>query len=157
MFIFFVAVLAALFAFDSVVPESTGKSYERTYYNGSTSASSTDTLTNTEADTLTIPDYLLSDWEYNITLRATAATGTRSVITILEESNERSGTTSAYWYEVERDTAKSGTATLHLQGDHYSVKAADVGKVRGVRQRVRLVGTGTQKTNYTLKFTYKRD
>jgi hypothetical protein len=132
--------------------------YEVYFANGSTNSVGTDSFVNTEIDTLNIPSLLLSNWNYNVTIRGTAHTGTRSLIVILEESNERTGAvTATHWYEVERDTAGTGTGIMKLNGDHVSVATAMVGKVRGVRQRIRLVGTGTQKSTYLLRCVYKKD
>lgn len=108
-----------------------------------------DTITNAENDTLTISPNLISFWSYNWTLRATQESGTKDVIFILQESNERTGDS---WYEVERDTASgSGTTITRLFGSGLS------GRAQGVRQRVILDGSGTQSTTYVVKATYKKE
>lgn len=126
--------------------------YEATWTNGSEGTSGTDTLTNTESDTLTVTPLLLSNWRYNYVLTATQQSGTKSVITILQENSER---TSGTWYEVERDTATGASTTvLRLHG---ASNPDGIGWAKGVRHRVILTGTGTQATTYTLRAILKKD
>lgn len=139
-------LVSILFSFTSNAPDEeefvAGSSiYENTF--------TADTITDAENDTLAISPALISNWFYNWTLRVTQATGTKNVIFILQESNERSGDS---WYEVERDTATgSGETIVRLYGSGLS------GRVSGVRQRVILDGSGTQSSTYVVKATLKKD
>ena len=135
------AILAFAFTNTTTAPDEpfAGSLYEY---------STADTITNAGNDTISITPYLISNWYYNLTLRANQASGTKNVILILQESNERSGD---YWYEVERDTATgSGTTITRLYGSGLS------DRVQGVRQRIILDGSGTQSTLYTVKLTLKK-
>lgn len=109
-----------------------------------------DTITNTEADTLTGVTSLYDLYNYNFTSTATQLSGTTSLIHILEENNFQSGNTTA-WYEVERDTM-AGAGTLRLYGGSNTAQSL----VKGVRQRVIIKGIGTQSSRYTLKGTWKK-
>jgi len=136
----------ALFSFTETAPAESelvaaSPVYEYTF--------TADTITDAENDTLTVSPYLISNWKYNWTARVNQESGTKSVIFILEESNERTGDS---WYEVERDTASgSGETITRLFGSGLS------GRVAGVRQRVVLDGSGTQSSTYTVKVTLKKD
>ncbi len=115
-----------------------------------------DTITDTEADTLTVPPLLLSKWSPNYSVKLTKATGTPNCAIKVEESNVRSGDE---WYSAAggnlNDAAISGFAT-----DTVSVTGLGLGSdypIGGVRQRVIITGTGTQSTLYTIKVTLKKD
>lgn len=154
---FFLALLAALivagFAFKTSEMAASGSPiYEATWTNGSSGTSGTDTLTNTESDTLTVDPLLISNWRYNYALTATQQSGTKSVIIILQENSERTGGT---WYEIERDTATGASTTVHRL--HGASAADGIGWVKGVRQRVILTGTGTHATTYRLRAILKKD
>lgn len=110
----------------------------------------TDTITNTESDTLTGVTLYYDLWNYNFTNTATQLSGTTNLIHVLQENNYISGNTTA-WYEVERDTL-AGAGTLRLYGGTNTAPSY----VKGVRQRVILTGVGTQSSRYTLKGTWKK-
>jgi hypothetical protein len=100
----------------------------------------TGTITDTGADTFAIVPNLASLWAYSYVVSATQTSGTTNITVRLQESNE---TTGNIWYEVERDTVKTGGQGLIVRLD--GSKAAAGGYVRGQRQRVILTGTtGTQ-------------
>ena len=102
-----------------------------------------DTITNTEADTLTISNLLYSPWHYNWTFVTTQLSGTQAIVARLYESNTVSGTD---WIQVDT-LALSGSADLDRL----------VGTVTyGIRQRVILTGSGTQSTKYWIYPTYKK-
>lgn len=114
-----------------------------------------DTITNTAADTIAIPPTLISLWTYNTVINTTQVSGTTSVIAVLQESADGSG---SIWYEVERDTvATNGTIRLHgapeVALDVYSDR---LGYVKGVRQRYILTGVGTHVTAYRLSTVLKK-
>ena len=97
-----------------------------------------DTITDTGADTFAIAPNLASLWAYNWVVSATQVSGTTNVIVRLQESNE---TTGNIWYEVERDTIITGGQGLIIRLDG---RAAPGGAfVRGQRQRAILTGVGT--------------
>ena len=108
-----------------------------------------DTITNTGADTLTVPTTLVSLWSYNYVITAANVSGTTSIIAVLQESNARTGTV---WYEVERDTlAAAGTKRLH--GGAINT----LGYVKGLRHRLILTGTGTHVSTYAANVTLKKE
>lgn len=109
-----------------------------------------DTITNTEADTLTGVTLYYDLWNYNYTLTATQLSGSTNIIAVLQENNYTTGNTTA-WYEVERDTLV-GAGTLRLYGASNTAPSL----VKGVRQRVIQTGVGTQSSRYTLKGTWKK-
>jgi len=126
--------------------------YEATWTNGTSGTSGTDTLANTENDTLTMPENLISNWQYNYVLTSTQVSGTKNVIMILQENAVRSGGT---WYELERDTATGASTTVHRL--HGSANPDGLGWVKGVQQRIILDGSGTQAVTYQLKAILKKD
>lgn len=126
-------------------PEATNemKHYQRQF---------TGSVSDAEADTLSVPANLVSIWQYNLTADVTTSDSTESnVIFILEENNERIG---GVWYELERDTVTINEAGLAASTRLYG--AGGEGTVRGHRQRVRVAGVGTQESAYTVTATYKR-
>lgn len=108
----------------------------------------TDTITDTEGDTLTGVTLYYDLFNYNYTSTATQLSGSTNLIYILQESNYGTGTE---WYEVERDTlAAAGVMRLGQGGnDLFSL-------TKGIRQRVIIKGIGTQSSRYTLKGTWKK-
>jgi hypothetical protein len=105
------------------------------------------TITNAGNDTLTVPVTLSSLWTYNYVVDAASTSGTRLIVTILQESNANTGN---IWYEVERDTVSAGTRLKRLHG-------LNVGQyVKGQRQRLILDGVGTQVSPYTATLTAKK-
>lgn len=104
-----------------------------------------DTITNAANDTLSLPVTLSSLWTYNYVLNATQASGTTSIICIVQENNATSG---SIWYESARDTL-TGAGTIR-------VNSTDIGTyVLGSRQRVILDGSGTQVSPYSVTATFK--
>jgi len=115
-----------------------------------------DTITDTEADTLEIPGRLLSDWSYNHAFLLDTLSGTLNVTIKLQESNDYSGDT---WYDVENTgsfTTVGGIARLYGQEVLGSNTAVKTHRVRGVRQRIIITGTGTQSTTYSGTAVYKK-
>jgi len=115
-----------------------------------------DTITNTEADTLVVPGRLLSDWSYNHAFKMTELSGTLDVTIKLQESNDYSGDT---WYDVEDTgsfTTDGGIARLYGQEVLGSNTAVKEHRVRGVRQRIIITGTGTQSSVYSGTAVYKK-
>lgn len=91
-------------------------------------------------------------YSYNITLQATQAGDTAStVIMILQETNELGGTN---WYELERDTATTGT-TIRIHGGSNTAP----GLVKGYHLRIILDdvgGSGLDSTIYNLDAILKQ-
>jgi hypothetical protein len=112
-------------------------------------ATTSDTITDAENDTIVTNFGFYTQWTYNITLEATQLSGTTSIIAILQEQNPYN-TAENDWYEVERDTI-SATGIIRLYGG-----SNDLANVKGRRQRVILDGGGTQSSTYTLDTNYKR-
>ncbi|MFZ7152196.1 MAG: hypothetical protein ACO1HP_00360 [Bacteroidota bacterium] len=110
----------------------------------------TDTLTDTEGDTLTGVTLYYDLWNYNYSCTATQLSGSTNIIHILQENNFTSGNTGS-WYEVERDTLV-GAGTQRLYGGSNLYPSL----IKGVRQRVIVKGIGTQSSRYTLKGTFKK-
>lgn len=113
-------------------------------FNPMYTATSSDTITNAENDTITLSSRLFSKWSYNWTLDVTNLSGTTNVIVKVEESNSYSGDD---WYPVGTPDTATGTELLRTYGD----------AVYGRRQRVIIDGTGTQSSTYTATGTYKRE
>lgn len=105
-----------------------------------------DTLTDTEADTLTLPVNLLSNWQYNYSIVKTELTGTLDVDVALQESARTTGTTD--WITIASTTAAQDTleAPCALQGT----------AVYGVRHRLILTGSGTQTALYNIQAVLKK-
>lgn len=103
-----------------------------------------DTITDTEADTLVLPVLLYSKWDYNWTVTTTQESGTTDITAKLYESHLSSGDS---WYQLTDTLALSGATDIdRLTGS----------PVAGIRQRLILTGAGTQTTTYTVKAIYKK-
>lgn len=103
-----------------------------------------DTITNAEKDTLLLPATFLSRFSYLITVYRTSLSGTHNVKIYLDESNATAATDNNHWRTI--DSTSTTTATLGvLDGD----------EVYGRRHRIRVSGTGTQSSAYTIRSTYK--
>jgi len=113
----------------------------------------TDTITNTEADTLTISPLLLSKWSYNWSFAIDSLSGTPNIAIKVQESNKRSG---SEWYTLETSTVSGIGSTQSVTTHNGDNTENPDGKVRGVRQRVILTGTGTESTLYSVKLTLKK-
>lgn len=103
-----------------------------------------DTITDTEADTLLIPVRLLSRWGYNWTISTTQLSGTQNLSCQLQESNTYTGSD---WIDVGSPVTTSGAADLDRAIGEF---------VYGVRQRLIITGSGTQSTTYSVTTTYKK-
>jgi hypothetical protein len=105
----------------------------------------TDTITNTESDTLNVGltmHGLFSEC-YHLTLNNLS--GTRNLTAVLQESNVGTGTTD--WVPIDTLTATGSTVGTYRQ---------TVSECFGQRQRWVITGTGTQSTRYVLTHTAKR-
>lgn len=131
--------IPALFSF-AETPESMDAPSANIYQYVFTS----DTITNTEADTLLIPTTLISRWGYNWTISTTQLSGTQNLSCQLQESNTRTGTD---WIAVGSPVTTSGSTDLDRAVGEF---------VYGVRQRLIITGSGTQSTRYTVTTTFKK-
>lgn len=103
----------------------------------------TDTISDTEADTLLIPTNLLSDLTYNWTITTTELSGTLDITAVVQESNTIGGTPTD-WVPVGTQAITADT-TVRIAGD----------RVYGTRQRIILTGSGTQEGQYVLNARFK--
>jgi hypothetical protein len=101
-----------------------------------------DTITDTEADTITISPLLYSFWKYNHTVKGVQESGTIDLTLTVQESNALSGDE---WYTVATDSVDADGEITSVTGDNY-----------GVRQRLIITGTGTQSAIYTHRITLKK-
>jgi len=102
-----------------------------------------DTITDTEADTIVINNNLFSFWKYNHTVKGVQESGTIDLTLTVQESNTTSGDE---WYTVATDSVDADGEITSVTGDVY-----------GVRQRLIITGTGTQSAVYTHRLTLKKE
>jgi len=102
-----------------------------------------DTITDTEADTIVINNNLFSFWKYNHTVKGVQESGTIDLTLTVQESNTTSGDE---WYTVKTDSVDADGEITAVTGDIY-----------GVRQRLIITGTGTQSAVYTHRLTLKKE
>ena len=105
--------------------------------------SGSDTITDTEADTIVINNNLFSFWKYNHTVKGVQESGTIDLTLTVQESNTTSGDE---WYTIATDSVDADGEITAVTGDVY-----------GVRQRLIITGTGTQSAVYTHRLTLKKE
>lgn len=105
--------------------------------------SASDTITDTEADTIVINNNLFSFWKYNHTVKGVQESGTIDLTLTVQESNTTSGDE---WYTIATDSVDADGEITAVTGDVY-----------GVRQRLIITGTGTQSAVYTHRLTLKKE
>jgi hypothetical protein len=103
----------------------------------------TDTITNTESDTILLPALMLSPWSYNWTIQTAQLSGTTNLAYTVQESSSVAGSD---WLQVGTGTATGATFLGRLVG----------ALIYGQRQRIIITGTGTQSTLYTVYFVGKK-
>jgi len=101
-----------------------------------------DTITDAEADTITINPLLYSFWKYNHTVKGVQESGTIDLTLTIQESNALSGDE---WYTIATDSVDADGEITDMFGDNY-----------GVRQRIIITGSGTQSAIYTHRVTLKK-
>lgn len=106
-------------------------------------AGTTDTITNTESDTITISSNLLSAWSYNWTVQMSQLSGTSNISITVQESASKNGTD---WITIGTDSITGTSGTKRIVG----------ALVYGQRQRIIITGTGSQSTRYTVYTVYKK-
>ena len=110
-----------------------------TFYSYSVS----DTITNTEIDTITIPVSLLSPWTGYWSVVATNLSGTSKILpTVLQAASSTD-----YVNVNTMDTLKSGSLVKSYEDD----------LIGGTKYRLVLTGFGTQSTRYTAYFVAKNE
>lgn len=111
-----------------------------TYYRYAFTA---DTITNTEIDTLTLPEKIYSSYTFCYSVVRTNLSGTTNVKVFLDESNLTTGNTD--WITID-STASTGATPDRIK----------VPIVYGVRHRLRVVGAGTQSSIFAIQATGKK-
>jgi hypothetical protein len=101
-----------------------------------------DTITDTEADTIALSPNLFSFWKYNHVIEGDQLTGT---IVLYIKVQERNAPNSSIWYEIESDSITSDLGVKQLYGDNY-----------GINQRIIITGSGTQSSKYTIQSVLKK-
>jgi len=102
-----------------------------------------DTITDSEADTILLPAIMVSPWSYNWTVVTTQLSGTQAITAAVQESASKTGTD---WFPVS-SVSMSGSADIdRIVG----------ALIYGYRQRLIITGTGTQSTTYTIRFVAKK-
>ena len=122
----------------SPLPSNTGKYAD--------SGLLSDTITNTEIDTLYPGFILTSPWQYSVHVTLAAVSGTRAMKIYLDESNAKTGNTD--WIAVDSLTPTTPINTYLMKGAN----------VWGRRQRIRVKGNAgsTQVVKYAVQAVYKR-
>lgn len=141
--LFFVACVAFAFymmAFHPAPAEGDSRFYQ--HPNGS--AVTSDTITNTEKDTLSLPN-VLTLWETAILdIETTQLSGTQAIIVVVQKSAKVP--TTATWHEHVRDTLTANQDVI------LSFGPTDAYKYRYIVNGY----TGTQSVKYDVKALYKR-
>jgi hypothetical protein len=104
---------------------------------------STDTITNTESDTILLTANLFSFFKSNHTVNVDSLSGTTDLDVTVQETNNIDG---GEWYTVATDSIATNGSTLSMTSDVY-----------GIRRRVIITGVGTQSTKYVLRSVMKKD
>ena len=107
------------------------------------SYSITDTITNAEIDTITIPVGLLSPWSGYWSIVATNLSGTTYILPTVRQAASSTDYTSV--------------ATLDTLNVNGMVQANEDDKIGGTKYRLVLTGVGTQSTRYTAYFVAKNE
>lgn len=102
----------------------------------------TDTLTNTEKDTITLPAKFKTNYILMASCPTTKLSGTQTVKMYLDEINTLTGTTG--WRVIDSVTTADGTTVAIRQSNLY-----------GLRYRLRMSSTATGVVRYTVNVTAK--
>lgn len=105
-----------------------------------------DTITDTEADTLTLGEVQASNWYGVLAVDGRQLSGTQSIIVAVQGSAWRSPD-SDQWKEVARDTLNGTQEVIHI----------DLSRVALFSYRAILTGSGTQSTEYEAIVPLKKD
>lgn len=130
-------ILALSLSMTTVKAQTLDPFYQYTY---------SDSLNNADSAFVTLPALMLSAWSFNWAITFTRASGTHNITSQVQESNTFKGTD---WYPVNGakiTTSGNAVQTWQIAGP----------LIYGVRQRLKLVGSGTQKVYYTINFAAKK-
>ena len=104
----------------------------------------TDTITDTEADTLLLPADFVSPWSYTYSIVVDSLSGTDTLSFVLQESVSKSGNTD--WVTVSTGAGSELTSPLRITA----------ALMYGRRARIIVRGSGTQSTTYAITFLAKK-
>jgi hypothetical protein len=130
-------ILALVLSMTTIKAQTLDPFYQYTY---------SDSLNNADSAFVTLPALMLSAWSYNWGITFTRASGTHNITSQVMESNTTKGTD---WYPINGakiTTTGNAVQTWQIAGP----------LIYGMRQRLKLVGTGTQKVYYTINFVAKK-
>lgn len=115
------------------------KAYQKVY--------AVDTITNTEKDTLTIPFIMASPYQYSYQFKVTKLTGTanNNFKVVLDQANTSAST---QWMAIDSFT-RTGADSLRRD---WLIKGTNVW---GARHRLRIIGAGTNLTQYYTTYNIK--
>jgi hypothetical protein len=135
-------ILAALIGLVAIAATNSTNDYQTAtpYY----SYSVTDTITDGENDTITIPTRLVSKWTGLYHVAVTSLSGTLAVANTVQESASYGSTD---WAQVDTTFSTSASTLDRMEQE----------VIYGPRQRIVLDGSGTQSTRYTVHFFAKKD
>ena len=102
-----------------------------------------DTITNTERDTLLLPADFVSPWSYLYQIAIDSLSGTDTLSFTVQESALKSGNTD--WVNVATGAGSRGNPARITGALMY-----------GRRQRIIVIGSGTQSTRYSITFLAKK-
>ena len=144
--------IAASYAFDKPMEsefESTGGNSQFDYRKDTITNAEKDTLfigkrNNTIWNTVSTPTNFLSLYTYDITIVRASLSGTHNVKVYLDKSDDRDGT-STDWFTI--DSTSTTTATTAM------LRSTDA---TGARYRLRISGTGTQSSTFTIWSIWKK-
>lgn len=104
-----------------------------------------DTITNTEVDTLLLPVNVLTNYEAAVAVWIANLSGTSNLTIVVDE-----GWVDALGvqrWDVGQDTIVSASAAASV--------LVDIGRLAGRNYRIRITGSGTQSTRYSVSFFAK--
>ena len=104
----------------------------------------TDTITNTEADTLLLPADFVSPWSYTYSIVLDSLSGADTLSFVVQESASKSGNSD--WVTVSTGAGSELTSPLRLT----------TALMYGRRARIIIRGSGTQSTTYSIVFLAKK-
>ena len=104
----------------------------------------TDTITDTEADTLLLPADFVSPWSYTYSIVLDSLSGADTLSFVVQESASKSGNSD--WVTVSTGAGSELTSPLRLT----------TALMYGRRARIIILGSGTQSTTYSVVFLAKK-
>lgn len=133
------AIVSSVIVFFSIATTNSNADDAYEIYRYETS----DTITNTGADTILLTPNLFSFFKSNHTLYADTVSGTLNIAFVVQESPSLTGDE---WYNADSTSLTTVKGTVSQTSDVY-----------GLRRRIILTGTGTQVSTYTLRSIFKKD